>query len=113
MILSAFIIFVYNEINLTKWFGDRNNVLYFIFAAFVMLGILMFIHTGMHTTRKSVSLRKWHYIQYICYFLFMISECWIVAFIMATTDDGTVAVFANTLTAMSIAITAFLSSSKN
>lgn len=103
---------VYNSEDLIAFISRPENFVFLIIATAPMLGILWFIHKMMPNLRNSQTVRRWHYTQYFCYFLFIISKCYIVAYILVETDMDTVYLFANTLTAMSIGVTAFLSSGR-
>lgn len=63
--------------------------------------VLMMVHTALDFVRKPPQ-------SYICYIMFTLSECWVVAFFLASTDGSTVFLFASTLTAMVLAISIFL-----
>jgi hypothetical protein len=43
--------------------------------------------------------------------MFTLAECWVIAFLLATTDDSTVFLFAVTLTSMVLAVSLFLNQS--
>lgn len=86
--MGIFITITYNNVPFTNFIGDS----FFIFAAaaFVFLAILMLVHVAFHYIRKSPY-------SYICYIVFTFAECWVVAFLLATTDSSTVFLFAVTL----------------
>jgi hypothetical protein len=99
LVLSFFIIYVYNNITLTEYIAQS----FFIFAisAFIFLTILMMVHVALDIVRKFP-------ISYFCFTFFTISECWVFAFLLATTDGSTVFSFATTLTSMVLAVYLFL-----
>lgn len=99
ILLSLFILFVYNNVPFTGYVKET----FFIFAisAFIFLTVLMMVHIALEVIRKPPQ-------SYICYLMFTLSECWVVAFILATTDGSTVFLFTSTLTSMVIAIALFL-----
>jgi hypothetical protein len=49
---------------------------------------------------------------YICYLMFTLSECWVLAFCLAKTEGSTVFLFAVTLTSQVLAISLFLMTDK-
>ena len=99
IILGVFIVFVYNNVPFTDYV--RSNFFIFAISAFILLTVLFMVHIALDFVRKPPQ-------SYICYFMFTLSECWVVAFILATTDGSTAFLFACTVTGMVMAISLFL-----
>ncbi len=91
--------FVYNNVPFTDYI--KSNFFIFAISAFILLTVLFMVHIALDFVRKPPQ-------SYVCYFMFLISECWVVAFILATTDGSTVFLFTCTLTGMVFAISLFL-----
>ena len=66
----------------------------------------------MPALRRHLDVKHWRTFQHVVYLLFMVSEGWVVAYVLAKTDGSTAFLFTNTLTAMVIAVSAFLSSGR-
>lgn len=64
----------------------------------------------MEPLRRKLKTRHWHWIQNFTYLMSIVSEGWIIAFVLVNTDDATVFLFTNTLTAIVFSVTVFLSS---
>ena len=63
--------------------------------------VLLMVHVALDFLKKPPQ-------SYICYILFTFAECWVIGFVLATTDPSTVFLFAETLTGMVLAISIFL-----
>ena len=63
----------------------------------------MMVHVALDFVRKPPQ-------SYICYTFFTLSECWVVGWLLANTDNSTVFLFAGNLTANILAISIFLHS---
>lgn len=99
IILGTFIMFVYNNVPFTNYI--KSNFFIFAISAFILLTVLFMVHIALDFVRKPPQ-------SYVCYFMFTLSECWVVAFILATTDGSTVFLFTSTVTGMVMAISLFL-----
>jgi len=99
IILGLFILFVYNNVRFTEYV--KGSFWIFVISVFIMMTVLFLVHVSLEIMRKSPQ-------SYVCYFLFTLTECWVVAFILATTDASTAFVFTGTVTSMVLGITIFL-----
>ena len=97
-----FILFTYNNVPFTKFI--QANFFIFAISAFTFLTVLMMVHVALDFVRKPPQ-------SYICYLFFTLSECWVVGWLLASTDEATVFLFIGNLTANILAISIFLHSS--
>lgn len=97
--MGIFITYTYNNVPFTEFIGQNFHL--FAIAAFVLITILFMVHVALDLVRKPVY-------SHICYILFTLAECWVIAFLLANTDPSTVFLFATTLTAMVLAICIFI-----
>ena len=123
MIIAIFITSEYNGTDTINFIKADENIYLLVIFSFVMLSILIVIHTSMHSLRKNLKLKTWHMVQNLFYLLSIVSEAWIIGYVLAVSRDpkntldaeksrldGTVFLFTNTLTATVFCITVFLSS---
>ena len=99
IMLGLFILFVYNDVGFTAYV--RGSFWLFAISAFMMMTVLLLVHISLEFVRRPPQ-------SYLCYFLFTLTECWVVAFVLATTDAATAFVFTVTATAVVLGITVFL-----
>jgi hypothetical protein len=97
--LGVFITFVYNNVPFTEYV--KSNFFIFAISAFILMTVLFMVHIALDFVRKPPQ-------SYICYLMFMLSESWVVAFILASTDGSTAFLFTCTVTAMVLGISLFL-----
>lgn len=68
------IIFVYNNVPFTDYI--RVNFFIFAISAFLYLSVLMLVHVALDFVRKPPLCN-------LSYIIFVLSECWVVAFLLA------------------------------
>jgi hypothetical protein len=100
----------YNGEIIRNYIGGQENLHLLVIFSFVELLILVLVHSCMEPLRRRLTTRVWHFVQNFTYLLSILSEAWIIAFVLANTDDANVFLFTNTLTAVVFAVTVFLSS---
>ena len=113
---ALFVSSVYNEEltdreGLREFISRSSNLVFLIVSSFIMLLVLILVHSLMPRLRSQITALAWGRVQIISFILFTVSEAWVIAFIMLKSDDSTVFFFTNILTAMVFSVSLFLSSS--
>lgn len=99
LVMALFITYTYNNVPFTNFIGE--NFLIFAISAFIFITLLFMVHVALEFIKQPP-------FSYIFYILFTLSECWVIAFLLATTEPSTVFLFAVTLTSMVIAICVYI-----
>lgn len=123
LLIALFVTIEYNDNETIEFIKADENLYLLVIFSFIMISILIVVHTSMHSLRRNLQLKHWHILQNVFYLLSIMSEAWIIAFVLAVSKDptntkekemkhldGTVFLFTNTLTAIVFCITVFLSS---